>query len=111
MEEIFVSSVMREFGNERGAGRRAIDSLGMRPLMAETASASPEASKHALLDLVEQSDAVVLILGARYGEPAEDGLSPTEDEFNHAKGLGRPVFVFVQSGIDREPRQQEFIER
>lgn len=65
--KVFISSVMRDFADERAAVKNAVESLGSQALMAETAAASPDPSRQALLPLVEQSDAVVLILGARYG--------------------------------------------
>jgi hypothetical protein len=111
VDKVFISSVMRGFEGERAAARRAIESLDLRAMMAETAPASPDASKHALLDVVDAADAVVLILGARYGYVAERGRSPTEDEFNHARQTGKPVFVFVQNGVQREPEQEEFVRR
>jgi Domain of unknown function (DUF4062) len=111
VNKVFVSSVMLEFEAERAAARRAVESLSLRAVMAETAPASPDASKHALLDLVDAADAVVMILGARYGYIAEHGLSPTEEEFNHARQVGKPVFVFVQNGVRCEPEQQEFVRR
>lgn len=100
---------MRDFTEEREAVKQAIESLGLRPLMAETSPASPDPSKHALVPLVEQADAVVLVLGARYGFVAEHGRSPTEDEYDHAVATGTPVLAFVQQGVDREPRQEEFV--
>ena len=102
---------MRDYGAERTAVRDAIESLGLRPVMAETAPASPDASRQALLPLVEQADALVLLLGARYGYLTESGRSPTEDEFRHATALGKPVFVFVEKGVEREARQDEFVAR
>ena len=112
MDKVFVSSVMRGYDAERAAVRTAIESLGLRALMAGTAApASPDPSKTALLALIDEADAVVLILGARYGFVAEHGLSPTEDEFNHARATGKPVFVFVQEGVEREPDQKAFVER
>ena len=54
---------------------------------------------------------MVLVVGERYGFITEHGLSATEDEFNHAQALGRPIFVFVQNAAQREPEQHAFIER
>lgn len=42
---------MRDYSSERNAVRNAVESLGLRPLMAETAPASSEASRQALLPL------------------------------------------------------------
>lgn len=102
---------MDGFEAERSAAKRAIESLGLRPLMADTAPSSPEPSKHALLPLVAQADLVVLILGARYGWVGPDGRSPTEDEYLHAVSSNVPVLAFVQQGVEREPAQDEFIRR
>jgi hypothetical protein len=109
MDKVFVSSVMRGFEAEREAVRQAIESLGLRPSMAELSPASPDPSKHALLSLVDQADAVVLVLGGRYGFIAEHGLSPTEDEYDHAVKTATPVLAFVQRDVEREARQETFV--
>lgn len=111
MYRVFVSSVMRDFADERTAVKNAVESLGFQALMAETAAASPDPSRQALLPLVEQSDAVVLILGTRYGFITPSGTSPTEDEFNHARALAKPIFVFVQRGVVRDAEQDDFVGR
>jgi Domain of unknown function (DUF4062) len=111
VDKVFVSSVMRDYSAERTAVKNAVESLGLRALMAETAPASADTSRQALLPLVEQADALVLILGARYGFITESGRSPTEDEFDHARALGKPIFVFVQQDVEREPAQEDFIAR
>lgn len=100
---VFVSSVQREYAAVRGAVRRAIEILHMRPLMAELLGARPESPQRALRDLVAEADVLVLIVGARYS-------GPTEDEFNEARRLGRPIVVLKQR-VDVEPEQQAFVER
>lgn len=82
----------------------------MRPLMAERAGAAARSPKGALLDLVRSADAMVLIIGARYGDAAAGETSPTEDEFNEAVAAGRPVVVLVEN-VNREPAQEEFLRR
>jgi len=62
----------------------------MRPVMFETAPASREDSRRALLDALGGCDVVVLLLGAEYGERTERGVSATEDEFNEAVRRGVP---------------------
>jgi hypothetical protein len=109
MDKVFVSSVMRGFEAEREAVRQAIENLGLRPLMAEITPASPDPSRHALLPLVEQADAVVLVLGGRYGFIAEHGLSPTEDEYDHAVKTATPVLAFVQQDVERDARQEMLV--
>jgi hypothetical protein len=94
----------------RQAVRIAIDSLDMRTVMFENEPARDEASRRALLDQVAASDALVLLLGAEYGEPVARGVSPTEEEFNEARERGIPVLALVQR-VEREPAQKEFVRR
>ena len=49
---------------------------------------------------------MVLLLGARYGTPQSSGLSPTHEEYHEARGR-KPVLVFVQTGITREPDEEK----
>lgn len=103
MQSVFISSVQEGFERVRTAARRAVENLGFRPLMAELAGARPESPKTALLSLVRDADAFLLILGPRYSRP-------TEDEFDEARRLARPIFVLKQN-VEFEPTQVEFLEQ
>ena len=59
---------------------------------------------------VRDSNGVILILGSRYGEPDQTGLSPTHQEFRLAVQLGKPVFAFVMQRTSYEPAQERFIQ-
>lgn len=100
---VFVSSIQNGYGDVRDAVRRAIESLDMRALMAESAGAHAESPQRALLDLVARADVFLLIVGSRYS-------GPTEDEFNEARRLGKPILVLRQN-CELEPAQAEFLER
>jgi hypothetical protein len=51
----------------------------------------------------------VLLLGERYGMPADgNGLSPTHEEYREARDR-KPVLVFIQRTMRPEPAQVEFI--
>jgi hypothetical protein len=107
---VFISSLARgEMASFREAARDAIDSLGMRPVMFETEPASTQDSRRALLDRIPNCDALLLILGAEYGERAARGVSPTEEEFREAVRHGVQVLAIVHEGVEREAAQQEFI--
>jgi hypothetical protein len=110
MDTVFVSSVQSDFGDIREAVARAIEALGVRPLMVERAPAASRSPKGALLELVRSADAMVLIIGARHGYPPEGGTSPTEDEFDEAVRAGKPVLVLVQD-VEREVAQDAFLAR
>lgn len=109
MESVFISSLARgEMGAARVAARSAVESLQMRPVMFETAPASRDDSRRALLDDLGRCDVVVLLLGAEYGERTERGVSATEDEFNEAVRRGIPVIALVQK-VARSAEQDGFV--
>ena len=67
------------------------------------AGAHAESPQRALLDLVARGDVFLLIVGPRYSRP-------TEDEFDEASRLGKPILVLRQNG-ELEPEQASFLER
>jgi hypothetical protein len=109
-ETVFVSSVIGGFEAARQAAREAVESMGMRPAMAEMTGARPQSPQHALLGEVADADIYLLLLGARYGEPGSSGISPTEEEFEEAKRHNKPI-VILRQDVAMEPAQQEFLRR
>ncbi len=109
-ETVFISSVIVGFEAVRQAAREAVESMGMRPVMAEMAGARPQSPQHALLGEVADADIYLLLLGARYGEPGSSRISPTEEEFEEAKRRNKPI-VILRQDVAMEPAQQEFLAR
>lgn len=110
LASVFISSIQREYAQPRQAARGAVESLGLRAVMAENAPASTTGARTALLRLIEDCDAFILIVGPAYGEVTETGRSATEDEFDHARSLGKPILVFVDD-CQRDAAQEEFLAR
>ncbi|MEA2331633.1 MAG: hypothetical protein QOH58_1771 [Thermoleophilaceae bacterium] len=110
MKTVFISSIQRDFGDVREAARKAVESLGMHALMAETVGASAESPRRALLERVRDADIFLLLLGPHYGEPGETGRSPTEDEYDEAVRLDKPILVLKQN-IETDPEQEAFLGR
>jgi hypothetical protein len=110
VKTVFISSIQRDFGDVRQTAAKAIESLGMHPVMAEKVGASAASPRRALLDEVRAVDLFLLLLGPRYGDPGETGVSPTEDEYHEAVRLGKPVIVLKQN-VDLEPEQEAFLGR
>jgi Domain of unknown function (DUF4062) len=110
VDAVFISSVMGGFEGVREAAATAVAASGMHPVRSEELSAAPASSQRALLDQVAAAECYLLLLGARYGETDAGATSPTEDEYNEAARLGKPILVLVQE-IELEPRQSEFLER
>ena len=107
--KVFVSSLIGSFGAERAAARSAITTLRHEPVMAEDFGAQPTSPQVACLQGLRSADLVILILGERYGEVQDSGLSATHEEYRDAKG-SKPVVAFVREGVTPEPQQLAFIE-
>ena len=105
---VFVSSLISGFESLREAAAAAITTLGDEVVRAEDFHASPDSPQQACLAGVREADAVVLILGDRYGYVQQSGLSATHEEYREARELG-PVLVFIQRDAQPEPKQSEFI--
>jgi len=107
--EIFISSVIGDLGEARDEAAASITTLGGQPKRAEDFGASPDTPQRTCLAGVRAADAVLLILGTRYGEPQHSGLSTTHEEYREAKERC-PVLVFVQENVEMEPVQLRFLE-
>ncbi|WP_411201673.1 DUF4062 domain-containing protein [Kosakonia cowanii] len=64
---IFISSLISGFEDKRDAVKKAIIVLGHKPVMAEDFGARSDSPQVTCLKGVRESDAVILILGSRYG--------------------------------------------
>lgn len=106
--KVFISSLIRGFEVLREAAASGVTTLGHQAVRAEDFGASPDSPQAACLAGVRSSDAVILILGARYGYVQSSGLSATHEEYQEARDT-RPVIVFIEEGLDAEPQQGAFI--
>jgi hypothetical protein len=98
---IFISSVQREFAEERQALKAFIegDPLLRRFFSAfifEDLPAQDQRADHAYLDAVERCALYVGVFGLEYGSEGARGVSPTQREFEHAELLGKPRLIFVK---------------
>jgi hypothetical protein len=86
----------------------AITSLGLEPIRSEDFGARADSPQRVCLDGVRSADATVLLLGERYGDTQESGLSATHEEYREARER-MPVLVFVQRDATYEAPQRSFI--
>jgi hypothetical protein len=105
---VFISSVITGYEIFRDAAAAAIESLGHEVIRAEDFGASPATPQQACLGGVREADAVVLLVGARYGAAQPSGLSATHEEYHEARE-SKPLLVFVECGAVREPEQEAFL--
>lgn len=110
---IFISSTMRDLQEERQQAAGTIRSLGATARFFEEFS-SPSGPQGIYVPEVARADAVILILGERYGEPVPadaHARSATQIEYDEAVGTYKPVLVYRKEGtqLKREPRLASFM--
>ncbi len=94
--KVFLSSTYVDLIEHRKAAHDALEQLGLHVIGMESFGARPEDSTTACLNEVKESDLFVGIYAHRYGYiPKDSDSSITEQEFNHAQKLGKPIFGFV----------------
>ena len=114
---IFISSVQGEFAEERAALRDYIraDVLIRRffdVFLFEDVPASDQRPDQLYLDEVERCDIYVGLFGIHYGSEDEEGVSPTEREFDHATAAGAHRLVFLKEvGNARHPKMQALVHK
>ena len=100
---IFVSSVQKELADERKAIRDFVQGnrlLGKHfdVFIFEDLPAKSRRPDDLYLDKVEACSVFIAMFAVEYGwEDPQDGLSPTEREFQRATELGRPRLLFLKN--------------
>jgi tetratricopeptide (TPR) repeat protein len=108
-----VSSTFGDLKQHREALLRVISGQGMHPIAMEHDSALPAVTViDSSLGKVRDAAAYVAIIGARYGnvpvsaEHNPGNFSLTELEFREARGLGRPILLFIM-GPDHDVKARD----
>lgn len=107
--KVFISSVVTGFEAERDAAAEASATLGCEVRRCEDFGALERSPQEACLKGVRWADAVVLILGERYGGLLPSGISATHEEYHEARNRGTAL-AFVQTNADSELRQRDFVD-
>jgi tetratricopeptide (TPR) repeat protein len=104
---IFLSSTIEDLAEAREAVDKSLQALEVfEPRRVEDLPATPEPSRAVCLEEVRRADAVLLIIGKRYGfvptVKNPEALSATHLEFREARKTGTPVFAFILRAATRE---------
>lgn len=110
-ESVFVSSLITDMPDEREAVRRAIVTIGARPVMFEhDLGAQDVSADRAYLSGLAGSTIYLGIFGKRYGQPLASGYSATHDEFRHAEsGNLRMALYVLEPFTDADGPQRDFV--
>lgn len=96
--KVFISSTMNNLRSEREALRIVIAELGHEPVMAELFGARNDSPRAACREEVHDSDMIVLLLGDSYGWITPQGSSATEEEFDVAESVHKPLLIYRKIG-------------
>jgi len=108
---VFISSVIDAYEAFRAAAAQGVEDAGGEPVMVERLPSLTVSPRNACLDGVGASDVYLVLIGARAGWTTPGGAVATEEEFDEAARLARPVLVFIQDVKDRETRAAQFARR
>ncbi|HEY8856977.1 MAG TPA: ATP-binding protein [Rugosibacter sp.] len=116
---IFISSVQKEFAQQRLdlkaflLGDAVLRRFIAEVFLFEELPASDRRADQVYLDEVKRCDIYLGIFGYEYGFEDQDGISPTEREFDHATRHGKPRFIYVWGTDDkkRAPKMQALVRK
>lgn len=93
---IFISSTFEDLAEYRNAIRDAVLGAGAMPVLAEDQPASGRTVEEKVRELLDESDAVLLLVGHRYGAiDSKTGKGWVESEYEAAKRRNKPLLVFL----------------
>ena len=118
-QKIFISSVQKEFANERQMlcnyiRQDAMLSKFFDPFLFEELPAIDLSAQQAYLSEVNNSDIYLAILGYSYGSVANGEISPTEKEFDEATAKHKYRICFIKTlpdDVERDHRETAFIKK
>ena len=110
-KKIFISSVQSEFAEERVLLFDYIRTdalLGQifEPFIFEKTEAESRTVQSVYLEQVEHCDIYHGLLGEKYGNEDEDGISPTEKEYNLAAKLNKIRLIYLKNTDNREKKKR-----
>lgn len=116
MIRVFISSVQREFAEERQLLCKYIreDALLGKfflPFIFEELPAINLSAPEAYLTEASTSDIYLGLYGHDYGYEDAEGISPTEREYDAATANNRHRIVFIKRCDERNPKEQNFIHK
>jgi hypothetical protein len=99
---VMVSSTFTDLKEHRAALIKAIDQMGLKPVVMENDSAKPDLDViDSSLQMVRDCSAYVGVISRKYGQTPKcpkrnpGNVSITELEFNEAQRLNRPILLFI----------------
>jgi hypothetical protein len=97
--QVFVSSTYNDLIAERKQVIHALLELDCIPSGMELFPATDEDAWSLIMEVIDNCDYYILIIGGKYGSTNPDGISFTELEYDYAASIGKPIISFLHSNI------------
>ena len=112
IQKVFLSSVQREFAEERDAIHRhlltdPVLQLFFEPILFEKLPATGSQASDVYLKQVAQADIFMLLIGKEYGFETVSGISPTELEYDLAQAENVFSLAFIKKDSETERHHKE----
>lgn len=95
--QIFISSTYSDLRDARNKISETIFSLRHFPVSMDMLSPSDPDQQKTIHETITSSDYYILIIGHRYGSTNTQGISYTEQEYDHAKKQKIPILAFIRN--------------
>ena len=110
--KIFISSVQREFSEERAMlstyiRQDALLGKFFETFIFEESPAQSTSAQQVYLEQVERCDIYLGIFGNEYGNVDAYGISPTEREYDKAAELSKVRLIFIKKGSTKPSDKRE----
>lgn len=102
--QVFISSTYSDLKSERQTVMQTLMEMDCIPAGMELFPSTDDDQWTFIQQVIDESDYYIVIVGAKYGSLAEDGLSYTEKEFDYAVSKGIPVLGFVHGNPEVIPQ-------
>lgn len=115
-KKIFISSVQLEFAEIRRQiavyiRQDALLSRYFEPFLFEELPAQDQSAQRAYLDEAAKDEVYLLLIGEQYGYEDEEGISPTEREFDAATANHAYRIAMLKRTTNRHPKEQRFADK
>ena len=100
---VFVSSTCFDLSQIRTDIEETIEKIGFNPILSDRGSfpvnPNEELITNCINNVSNNADILILIIGNRYGSKSETGKSITNIEYDTARRLGIPIYVFIKKEV------------
>jgi hypothetical protein len=101
--QVFVSSTYEDLREERQKVIQALLEFDCIPAGMEFFPAADETQWELIKRVIEDCDYYVVIVGGRYGSVSPKGISYTQQEYEYAVEVGKPVCAFLHADPGKIP--------